>query len=310
VNDSERLRLIVASPMKSASTFVAETLRRYFGADVSNRDIVGYYFPAEQNLTSDLLDQLEGRSFSINLHLRPYPHNMESARRRAISVVVLWRNLGDLIVSFDDHVRNESELNPVFYIADRARYLALPPHERYTYLIDSLVPWKLGFYLAWRRQGVTLHPYERLVESPFDYLSGIIRELGHEPDAERLHDAIPRDGVNVRLNVGSAGRSAGHLTESNRRHLERVVLDHPQRHELEVLLWELPWEVPVLGPPGPHDGALVRGAGGAMYFVSRGVRRRLDGENWLRSRARLNGESARELPADELAALPEAGALA
>jgi hypothetical protein len=310
VNGSERLRLIVAGPMKSASTFVAETLRRYFGADVSNREIVGYYFPAEQNLTSDLLDQLEGRSFSINLHLRPYPHNLESLRRRAIGVAVLWRNLGDLVVSFDDHVRNESDLNPIFYIADRARYLALPPHERYTYLIDSLVPWNLGFYLAWRRQGVTLHPYERLVESPFDYLSAILRELGHEPDAARLHEAIPRDGASVRLNVGSAGRAAGLFTETNRRHLERMVLDHPQRHELEVLLWELPWDVPVLGPAGPHDGALVRGADGTVYFVSRGVRRRVSGETWLRSRARLSAADARELSAPELAAIPEAGAIA
>ena len=293
--------------MKCGSTYVADVLRRYFGAALSNHDIRGYDFGAEQNLSDALTEQLRGTSFSINLHLRPYGLNVAALGREAIAVLVLWRNLADVIVSFDDHVHSESEINPVFFIADRPRYLAMRPAERYAYLIDSIVPWNLSFYLAWRRRNVVLHPYERMVASPAEFIFELVRRLGADPEAERLAPLIA-PAAGVRFNVGRAGRSAELLSEENRRRLERIVLDHPQRHELEVLLWELPWAVPSLQPLGPWDGRVVRAENGQEYFVSRAVRYAVADRSWLESRAPSLG-AHRPIPTEQLATLKEGARL-
>ena len=299
----EQIRIVVTGPMKSASTFTAEALRRYFGAELSNRDLRRYYWTAEQNITQDFLDDVRGRSFAVNLHVRPYRHNLEAARAAGIRFVVVWRNLADVIVSFDDHIRADATGNPMFYVADRARYLTLARHDRYAYLIDNVVPWNIGFYLAWRREGVVLHAYEQLVRAPLQFIDAIVRSVGTGSDRTRLAAALPRHGPDVRFNVGTTDRAAVAFSEANRRHLERVVIDHPQRHELEILLWELPWAVPALKPSGPFDGKLVTDAGGAAYFVSRNVRRRIPDAGWLASRRRR--PAAVRLGDLEIDAIPE-----
>lgn len=270
--------------MKCASTYVADTLRRSFGAQVGNRDIAGYYFPAEQNLTYELLEQLRGKTFALNLHLRPYPHNLDALARERISVVCLWRNLGDVVISFDDHIRRESELNPIFFVADRERYLAMSSEARYNHLIDSIVPWNLGFYLAWRRQSVPLFPYEELVRSSETLFERALHWLAPAVGSSSYGSAVPPSD-DTRLNVGVVGRSENMLSHGNRRRLERLVLDHPQRHELEVLLWELPWAVPALEPRGPCDGMIVGcHERDDLYFVSRGTRHYIPHPTWILSR--------------------------
>jgi hypothetical protein len=296
-------RVVVTSPMKCGSTYLADLLRRYLGAERSNRDVTGYDWLAQQNLTGGLLAQLRGTTFSINLHLLPHASNVEALERESIVPVVLWRNLADVIVSFDDHVRRESHVNPVFYLADREAYLALPAPERYAYLIDAIVPWNLSFYLAWRRRLAVLHPYESLAEAPAEFAAAVLAELGVGADRVRLAETLPVP-EGVRFNVGRTGRAAESFSAANRRRLEEIVLAHPQRGELEVLLWELPWAAETLGPPSSRfDGRLV-GTPEGTFFVSRGVRRAA-GAAWLRSRApRLL--HVHPIAAAELAALPEA----
>jgi hypothetical protein len=276
-------RIVVTGPMKSGSTYVADLLRRYLGAERSNHDVRDYDWLAEHNLTDAFVAQMRGTSFSVNLHVLPHASNLAAFARESIVPVVLWRNLADVIVSFDDHVRGESHLNPVFHLADRDAYLALPPHERYAYLIDAIVPWNLSFYLAWRRRNAVMHAYEQLAASPAVFVREILAELGAAVDDERLADAITvRDGV--RFNVGRAGRAAGAFSPANRRRLEEIVRTHPQRGELEILLWELPWETEGLRTAGaPYDGRVIAD-GAAAYFVSGGTCRPA-GETWLRSRA-------------------------
>lgn len=294
-------RIVVSSPMKCGSTYVAELLRRYLLADRSNHDITGYDWLAEQNLTHGLLEQLRGVSFSINLHLQPHRSNVEAMEREAIVPVVLWRNLADVIVSFDDHVRLESHVNPVFYLADRDAYLRLPESERYAYLIDAIVPWNLGFYLAWRRRRAVLHPYEALAQAPAAFAADVLAELGVTAERGRLDELLPlRAGV--RFNVGRAGRAAERFSAENRRRLEEIVLAHPQRGELEILLWELPWNADAVRTPCAHDGEVVT-AGGAAYFIGGGTRHEVTDSSWLRSRL-PPFRKVRSVPGTALEALP------
>jgi hypothetical protein len=135
--------------MKSGSTYVARVLALYYGAQhVTPSDYLGR---REQNLLNHALEQYLDRNLVVQMHVKPYEPNIESIVRHSFSVVYLWRNLGDVIVSFDDHICNEDHRNPVCYVDDRERYSAMPRQHRYRYLIQHATPWYVGFCLCWRR---------------------------------------------------------------------------------------------------------------------------------------------------------------
>lgn len=293
VDPAEFGRVLVVAPMKSASTYVANVLKAYLELeDVA--DITPIDWSAEHSLNASTVALLRGRWFCFNFHMLPYASNLAAAAKEKIALVHLWRNLGDLIVSVDDHHCSFDENWPMLFMLDHRRYRDLPPQERLAYVIDALVPWYVNFYLSWRQLGVTLYPYEWMVLDRKAYFIALIEQLtGASPDDARLdlslavlmQKILTGPTGTSRFNVGQHGRSGSHLEASTKRRLEERVLAHPDRDQLEILLWELPWNVPALGPRAPLDGKLVIGStGGAAMFVSRGVAHPVT-ESWIRSRA-------------------------
>lgn len=295
------MRIIVASTMKSGSTYVARVLRLYFETE---NPVVDYYWPAEQNLTYELLEQLRDRSFSINMHLLPHAPNLAACEREGIRLIHQWRNLGDVIVSFDDHIRRESEANPVAYIGDRERYLRLPSQKRYTFLIDAIIPWYLGFYLRWRRRQAVFHAYERMLADRFAFFSEVLAQLGQTVDVPRLRGLLADKIDHTRLNVGRNARSAKQLDDGHRWQIEQLVSRHPEREQLDVLLWELPWGALATGQRSRLDGMVVRPSDSeTSYFVTRGCAHPILDVSWLRSRSLPQLREARRIEPFELLAL-------
>jgi hypothetical protein len=227
--------------MKSGSTFIARVLALYFGAE--RIEPVPYWGRLEQHLDEHLLEPYLDRDFVIQMHLRPHVPNVAVIRKQRLSVVYVWRNLGDVIVSFDDHIRNEDHRNPVCYVHDRDRYLAMPVQARYFYLIQHAVPWYIGFYLSWRAirpelPFVETH-YESLAEDPFEYFSSVIRALGRPLDEARLRGLLGARPPGTRFNKGVNFRSAALLSEDNKRLLDAMLNAHCE--DLSELVTELPW---------------------------------------------------------------------
>ena len=300
-------RIMVACSMKSGSTYVAQVLLRYLGIADGNASLP-VYWPAEQNLSRELLTPLADRSFVLQMHLRPHPPNLALLREFETALLLQWRNLGDALVSFDDHVRAYSEFQPVCYIHDRAAYLALEDQARYTFLIRNALPWYLAFYLSWRRLHARFGSYERMAADPAEFFRETLAELGIAVDEGRLTDALAVRGGSDRFNVGRVGRSAERFAPETKRLLERTVLEYVPADELDVLLWELPWDVPALAPRSEHDGAIVGVAGDERrYFVSRGVRRWIASPAWIASRWKLRDEPQRIIAPHALAELADGG---
>jgi hypothetical protein len=280
-------RIIVAAPMKSGSTYVANVLGRYFGITEPLNLAVQVDFEAQHDLTPWLFLPLRGKSFCFNLHMLPHRINLQTAAEERIALVGLWRNLGDMIVSLDDHSFREGGNGPALFLMRHDKYRALPAEERLAFAIDTVVPWYVRFYLSWRSANMTLHPYEQLLRDRRAHVAAILAPLLAHPPIEELLDASlgGKGGADDRLNVGRAGRSAEHLDTPAKRRLEERLLLHPDREQLEILLWELPWEVPALAPCGPLDGAVVRTERGPHpFFVSRGVAYPIVRSSWLGSR--------------------------
>ncbi len=307
--DGGAARIMLACSMKSGSTYVAQVLARYLRSEAGNADL-DLYWPAEQNLSREILAALGGRSFVLQMHLRPHPPNLALLREHGIALLLQWRNLGDTLASFDDHVRIFSEFQPVCYMHDRAAYLALDEQDRYAFLIRNALPWYLGFYLAWRRLHARFGAYERMVADPPAFFREALAELNVPLDEARLAAALAPRGATDRLNVGRVGRSAERFSDETKRLLERTVLEYVPADELDVLLWELPWDVPALAPRSAHDGAVVGVAGDdRRYFVSRGVRRWISSPAWIASRWKLRDRPQRIIAQAELDALRDGGVL-
>jgi hypothetical protein len=295
-------RIVVLAPMKSGSTYVCKTLSRYFNIENPK---VAYDWQAEHNMTAALRATIRGRAFCQNFHMMPHSGNIAAFAQDRIGFVGLWRNLGDMIVSLDDHQFREPGSGPALFLLDPAKYTAMEPEARVRFMIDFLAPWYLSFYLRWRSVNGTLRPYERMVEDRRTFFAEMmIEDFSHPPIIERLDEvlAVP-SGAGERFNAGQVGRSAEKLSAANKARLQELILEHPDVAQLEILLWELPWDVQALAPVSAFDGKVVRTASDETpLFVSRGVAYPVR-TSWLAGRV---GErrSALVVPDAELAGLP------
>lgn len=244
--------------MKSGSTCIAEVLARYFKAQHAVPS--DYLGRREQDLLSQALEPYLGGNLVIQMDVKPHEPNLELMARHSVSVVCLWRNLGDVMVSLDEHIRHEDHRNPVCHIEDRERYLAMPPQHRYRYLIQHATPWYVSFYLSWRRAAsgvpVTVAHYEDLVGDSFAFFARIIRALGKRVSESRLRSILAARLPETRLNVGRVGRSGRLLSVENQRLLDHFLLAHPE--DLSELWLELPWRGRAEGDSGQSDVVSLR----------------------------------------------------
>jgi hypothetical protein len=294
-------RVVVASPMKCGSTYVSRIVARYLDTEIPE---IAYDWLAEHRITHELREQLRDRPFVLPLHLMPHESSLEGLRSSEMLVAVQWRNLADTVVSFDDHTRRYGAHNPVFYV-DAERYQRMPAQERFRHAIDRIVPWNAAFYLCWRNlPGLPLHPYETMVRDGFAFFRHLLWQLGAPIDDERLHEALLDVPDGSRFNVGVVGRAAQAFDDDTKRRVERHIVEHPDFEELEVLLWELPWEPREIARVSPLDGTTVRGDDERCWFVSRGVRHAVGGR-WMVSRSTPALREAARVGADAIEALPE-----
>ena len=289
-------RIVIASAFRAGASYCSETIGKYLETEPAPIAFDRY---AEHNLHDELLAQLHGIEFVIDLQMRPHSKNLNACRDESIGVTILWRNLADAVVSFDNNTSRYGANNAIFYV-DHQALVALSVQNRYRYIIDSIVLWNIGFYLNWRRiPGSEMHPYESLLDDSFTFFRSMLLKLGFPVDDRRLESIVKDSNTNVNIDVVAPNNP---LDETNRRRIERVVLDHPERDQLEVLIWELPWEPLELERRSAFDGRTVQGADADVFFVSSGVRRKVDA-SWLASRV-PRFEGPRVISNIELNALP------
>lgn len=237
-------RVLVAAAPKSGCTFVARVLGKYYKVDSTRAS-----FPSnvEHMLGSDVLEQLEGKSWVLPMHMWPRGQNLANLRRHRIETVVTWRNLADAIVSFDDHLQREWEGfggGPEVYLGRRDLWNDTDVQQRYKFLIHNMLPWYVGFYRAWRdMHAPTIMAYERLAIDPIGYFTYLIQRLSGSVDEAWLRTVLENARVGdygtTRFNVGRNGRAVDAMTDETKALLEDVL--QAQIDDTAELLLELPW---------------------------------------------------------------------
>ena len=165
-----RPRILVAAAPKSASTYTASALGRYFGA--GEPDLAGLDWAWEHNLDTGLWRQLMGRTYVMQRHMRPHGPNLNVIRLERIDVVVTWRNLADTLVSLDDHLHKEPAGTTFLMYMRENGYVAMENQERYQFLIRYALPWYVSFYCGWRDRGVRIHRHKELADDPVRVFCG------------------------------------------------------------------------------------------------------------------------------------------
>jgi hypothetical protein len=287
-------QIVVSTAMKSGGRHVTSVLRRYFAMpQVAWSDAND----GEHLLTEELLRPVIDRPFVTGFHCLGRAINVNAIAHWGFKAAVTWRNLGDVLVSLDEHILHAPEgvWRPTLpFLDDRVGYAAWPAERRLAFLVRNAIPWYLSFYVSWRlaRERLMMR-YEWMVADPLGYFSYLIEQLDGPPDLARLRaivDAGPADDSN--FNVGVAGRSASLVPEEIRALLEVCIREHPS--EVGELLLELPWYGAAYGEP-----ALVAGASGELFVVAEGVKRRAS-SHWLRTHGR-DPATATRVGAAELA---------
>lgn len=271
-------RIIIASPPKSGSTYIANVIAEYFDASLL---VSAYQFEGDHNITHFLSNELRGRKCCFNYHMMPHATNLLFARQERILLLAVWRNIGDMLVAIDEYALRQNANGPAFYTSDVEYYRSLPEEQRHLVRLDMMLGWCLRFYLMWRVSNLALHAYEQMLVEKNPFFERILEPIAGPTDDAKLTEILAGHPEANRLNAGQAGQ----LSEAVKRELEARILRHPDVAQLEILLWELPWSVPALAPVHAFDGqVVVARTGGYAHFVSRGSRYPISRTTWLESR--------------------------
>lgn len=233
-------RVIVIGAPKSGSTYTWLVLTKYFGTPELTP---GALFRGTQPLLDEwTLERLRGRPYVAHMHLSPNSFNVRAIADESIAAIVLWRNLGDAIVSNDDHFRTLQAAAPD---EDGAKYLAMEPQARYQFLIRFRLAEYISFYLGWRRAGMPIFRYEEMVADETAFFTRIIANVDGTADAARLQTARAAAGSESQTrqnkNVGRIGRSAELFSHGTKALLVETLRAYYE--PLDDLIAELPWRL-------------------------------------------------------------------
>lgn len=268
-------QIVVATAMKSAGKHVQSVLLAYFGIE---NPAFGGASDAEQIVNDDVIRSALDAPFVMNAHMIARAVSMDTLAYWGLRVFQTWRNLGDTVISLDEHTLKAADdewRNAYAYIEDRALYAALPVQRRYRYQIRNAIPWYLTFYTSWRRARARLFMrYEWMATDPQGYFRYLLSRLDRNVDELRLMRLVAAGpGERSNFNVGLVGRSKSHLDEESQAMLEACIREHPS--DVRELLYELPWYAAKYPAP-----VLARTVAGEIYLLAEGARHRAS-EHWI-----------------------------
>jgi hypothetical protein len=244
-NSSTR-RLLVAAPMKSGSTFISKALATGFHlprmslimllARAYDYAVYGAAIRAHEVDELALLSACCGPTgFLAHHHMLASPYLAKQAALYGLDVVVIKRNVFDMLVSLDDFQLQYDEIyraageDDFFQQGLPDNYRKLDFDQRISRLLDRNLNFYVSYYTSWTlaEQRGLIKPfwisYEEEIAGGSRALSARVIEAFAKTDAEAdsVAAALARGGSmeHVHFNKGVAGRGAA-ITGRNR---ERVL---------------------------------------------------------------------------------------
>jgi hypothetical protein len=217
--------ILVACQPKSGSTFLSNALASLL--DIKRVRLVPGADRREQELSELRLRHYRWRGYVAQLHLRRSKPTEALIDAHRIQVVVLVRNLFDIVVSWRDHMRNENPIGAMAYFTEE--HAKLPDEVLEKAIAKLFIPWNINFYMSWRDYpDALLVRYEDMIASPEDTLRAIAQKAHRTVSDAAIQNSIEAAlGRRVRFNVGVAGRGEA-LSRETRQDIIDLLAYYPE----------------------------------------------------------------------------------
>ncbi|MFN3348161.1 hypothetical protein [Pseudorhodoplanes sp.] len=219
--------LLVALP-KSSSTYCTQALSRILHGDVYKDIVVQDRFTPKDLQVAGIVNARDRVTVS-QVHLVATGANLRILQNFKIPVVILLRNLFDVVVSLRDHMKT----NPYFSsILIPNAYASLKDEDQLDYIIDTAVPWMVTFYVSWAQAmqrgdiDTKFVFYEDMIRDPVPFFQNACGTLGVSVSQADVNRALAQTEKSpaTRFNVGKVGRGQSELSAAQiariRRHAD------------------------------------------------------------------------------------------
>lgn len=223
--------ILVSCLPKSGSTFLSKMLSQILDFDYAT--FVSYHGRIEQDLYEPKLIDEYGKGFIIHQHLRAGTRHLELIKKYDLKVIVLTRNIYDIIVSFYDHIHNE---NPIwFMIYVDQNFFDLESTIKMDMVIDFLTPWIINYYVSWMKLdqnnscNIYWLTYEEFIPNKKEHLNKIIQHCGYSTNESKIDEVLERkqSTKSMRINKGVSGRGVKALSSEQKERIQRFAQYYP-----------------------------------------------------------------------------------
>jgi len=202
---------LIAAP-KSGSTWLTVILSNYLGWNA--QCITSGFDRREQEPSLRAV----ARTASANQILWKHSHTRVSEfttqliQRAGIYPIIQTRVLHDCLISFCDHLTNESPIAPMAFM-DQRHWDELSDSARIDFAVDLVAPWYFNFYAGWfssqlvQEKIAYVCAYENLVSNPVGEVVRICEHFKLPVDVPAIQSAVERTArQKTRRNQSVVGR--------------------------------------------------------------------------------------------------------
>lgn len=219
---------LVACMPKSGSTYLTQLIAEMHDLKKTNlKDATGRN---EQVISLPNVVDNFGHRVVDQVHCRATKPNLDIIRDYGLTVILVTRNLLDLVFSIFDHSHME---NPRFNMAWMdERHLHLPLKTQMDLIIDLALPWYINFYVSWyegmREVDVSWVCYEDLSSDTHAALKNLNHSIGKAVSDERILSIINElaSKKSYRFNKGVCGRGEN-LSEDQKKRIKNFASYYP-----------------------------------------------------------------------------------
>jgi len=202
-------KILLACMPKSGSTYI----RKAFGALPNFKEVnfVPFYGGREQEICEFTIHRLLSKHENCiaQQHVRYSVATSQVINTFDLKVIVLVRNVFDVVFSIYDHLINESATSPMaFFPFD---WNTWERERAYEFIIDMILPWYFNFYASWMnsdiKDNIIFVTYDEFMKNKFEKMNDICHDL--EIDVSDFEIRLALDSLKskkTRKNIGILGR--------------------------------------------------------------------------------------------------------
>lgn len=166
----------------------------------------------EIDLNPLLASNKKGNIISPHQHLRYSKYSKEIIDTLNSKLVLQVRNIFDTIISYRDHLDQESVVVPAAFMNDKI-WQQLSEEEKLGFIVDLVVPWYFNFYCGWITSDlyaegkILMITYNELKSDPFETTNKVVQFINEDKSKIEIEKAIEKAAQkNIRKNKAVAGR--------------------------------------------------------------------------------------------------------